>query len=105
MDDREEGPQQKKRKLKATKIDHTYRDFSQVEIITEITEEGEKAASETKVLNFPAKLHEILSKPEYRNIIGWLPHGRSWTIFDKELLASEICPKYFSHDKFESFNR
>ena len=33
------------------------------------------------------------------------PHGRAWKIHKRELLISEVVPKYFSHRKFESFTR
>ena len=33
------------------------------------------------------------------------PHGRAWKIHNRELLVSEVVPKYFSHRKFESFTR
>jgi hypothetical protein len=34
-----------------------------------------------------------------------MPHGRSWNIYDKDLLASVVCKEHFNHDKFDSFNR
>ena len=34
-----------------------------------------------------------------------MPHGRSWILLDKERLVSEVLPKHFNHNKFESFNR
>jgi hypothetical protein len=34
-----------------------------------------------------------------------MPHGRSWKILDKELVAKVICKKHFNHQNFESFNR
>jgi hypothetical protein len=33
------------------------------------------------------------------------PHGRAWKIHNRELLVSEVVPKYFSHRKYESFTR
>ena len=33
------------------------------------------------------------------------PHGRAWKVHNKELLISEVVPKYFSHSRFESFSR
>ena len=33
------------------------------------------------------------------------PHGRAWKIHNRELLISEVVPKYFSHRRFESFAR
>ncbi|KAL7468022.1 hypothetical protein ACHAXS_008259, partial [Conticribra weissflogii] len=58
-----------------------------------------------KKKTFPFILHEILSDPESQNIITWMPHGCSWRVLDKEKLAKVICPKYFSHSKFEHFTR
>ena len=112
-----------KKKLKAAKIDHTYRDYSQRTIPPLANSSGTDAISSrsktARSVNrdgvspkkkqtretFPATLHKILCRPEYRHIICWMPHGRSWTVVDKDLLAREVCPTYFAHDKFESFNR
>ena len=33
------------------------------------------------------------------------PHGRAWKIHKRELLISEVIPKYFSHRSFGSFTR
>jgi hypothetical protein len=54
---------------------------------------------------FPAKLHEIVSNPEYEHIISWKPHGRLWEVKDKELLFSVVLKKHFHHSNYESFNR
>jgi len=61
---------------------------------------GKKAAT-----NFPFKLHQILSTPEYEHIISWMPHGRAWKIHNKDLLMRKIVPKYFVQSKYESFTR
>ena len=79
----------KTRKVKESVIDHTYRDYSLVEVADE--EEvpnvtgGEDGAPPTaraassgvdsstgKHSNFPAKLHAILSNPGYQHIICWM---------------------------------
>eukprot|EP00579_Thalassiosira_antarctica_P033099 CAMPEP_0201994892 /NCGR_PEP_ID=MMETSP0905-20130828/2573_1 /ASSEMBLY_ACC=CAM_ASM_000554 /TAXON_ID=420261 /ORGANISM="Thalassiosira antarctica, Strain CCMP982" /LENGTH=426 /DNA_ID=CAMNT_0048549939 /DNA_START=177 /DNA_END=1457 /DNA_ORIENTATION=- len=91
----------KKPKIKESIIDHTYRDFSRVKVDDEAGED-DKAKNRP---NFPAKLHAIVSNPNYQHIICWLPHGRSWKIVDKYLLTSVIIPQHFAHAKFESFNR
>lgn len=99
-----------KKKVKESVIDHTYRDYSQVEAPEE--EDGDKSdAGKGKTelsrgfQSFPAKLHAILSNPNYQHIIRWMPHGRCWTIVDKYLLTTLLLPRYFAHGKFESFNR
>lgn len=79
----------KTRKVKESVIDHTYRDYSLVEVADEgevpnVTG-GEDGAPPTaraassgvdsstgKHSNFPAKLHAILSNPGYQHIICWM---------------------------------
>ena len=56
-------------------------------------------------MSFVEKLYDILSDPENMHIICWMPHGRSWKILCNDLLAREVCPKYFNHSNFASFNR
>mmetsp|Transcript_13368 Transcript_13368/g.28921 ORF Transcript_13368/g.28921 Transcript_13368/m.28921 type:complete len:475 (-) Transcript_13368:373-1797(-) len=99
--------QRKKPKVKESIIDHTYRDYSQVEVSSdeEATAGGDDKKQSRLQPNFPAKLHAIVSNPNYQHIICWQPHGRSWKIVDKHLLSTVICPKHFAHAKFESFNR
>lgn len=55
---------------------------------------------------FPAKLHEILSCPEYSHIITWMPHGRAWRVLNPKEFAEIVMPKKFSHQsKYSSFKR
>ena len=79
------------------RIDHTYRDYSNF------------PTADLPVLkaptNFPSKLHHILSDPEYQHAISWMPHGRAWKIHNKDLLVSEVVPKYFIQSKYQSFAR
>ena len=56
-------------------------------------------------LNFPHKLHKILSTPEFSDIICWLPHGRAWRVQQQDRLESEVLPKFFQHQKYSSFSR
>lgn len=46
---------------------------------------------------FPAMLHYILSELETEgksDIMGWMPHGRSFIVRDQKRMESEILPKY-----------
>jgi len=97
----------KKAKVKESVIDHTYRDYSQVEVPNDDDDDAAAGGKRDWKAhpNFPAKLHAILSNPGYVHIIGWMPHGRSWKIVDKYLLTTIILPQHFAHAKFESFNR
>lgn len=74
MDNEYEPPRQRKKpKVKESVIDHTYRDYSQVEVSSD--EEGAAGADDKKQSrlqpNFPAKLHAIVSNPNYDHIISW----------------------------------
>ena len=79
------------------RIDHTYRDYSNF------------PTADLPVLkaptNFPTRLHHILSDPDYQHVISWMPHGRAWKIHNKDLLVSDVVPKYFVQTKYQSFAR
>ena len=54
---------------------------------------------------FPVKLHRILSNSEFREVITWLPHGRSWRVLKPKAFEEGIIPLYFRHAKYASFMR
>lgn len=100
----------KKRKkgsaIKSSRIDHTYYDYSTRQLSELLPPEKIYALGDKKGrTTFPMKLHAIVSDPKYRHIICWMPHGRSWKIMDKELLATVVCREHFNHDNFDSINR
>jgi hypothetical protein len=83
----------KARKVKQSVVDHTYRDYSRVEVTaTDDEENGEddeeeedqqrhdnrrrKEPHKKASSNFPARLHAILSNPMYYNIIRWMVSKR-----------------------------
>ena len=88
----------KRKELKKSIVDHTYRDYSTV-VAKDLTDCRARDAL------FPSKLHSILSTEEYAHIITWKPHGRAWVVLDKSKLVSVILPDYFDTRKPESFNR
>ena len=55
--------------------------------------------------SFPVKLHRILSNPDFREVITWLPHGRSWRVLKPKLFEEGVIPLYFRHAKYASFMR
>lgn len=66
-----------KKKLKESVIDHTYRDYSQVEAPEDeddlkLDAGKGKAESSRGFQSFPAKLHAIVSNPNYQHIIRWM---------------------------------
>jgi len=91
---------QKKKEIKKSLVDHTYRDYSRA-VISDLVVKSSPSNKEI----FPSKLHEILSKPEYKDIIDWRPHGRAWAVKDRALFISVVLPKFFNHSSFSSFNR
>uniref|UniRef100_A0A7S2LRW2 HSF-type DNA-binding domain-containing protein n=1 Tax=Leptocylindrus danicus TaxID=163516 RepID=A0A7S2LRW2_9STRA len=58
------------------------------------------------IKTFPMKLHEVLERLEYKKVISWLPHGRSFVIHDTHALVSEALPRFFNKAvKYTSFTR
>lgn len=78
-----------------------YRDFSTVEDPDPLT----PPTPPGRVPNFPAKMHAILSRPELADIIGWMPHGRSWRVLKPREFEILVMPTYFEQSKFSSFIR
>ena len=58
-----------------------------------------------KDTSFPLKLHEILSNPEYEDMISWMPHGKSWRILKPSAFENVVIPLHFRHSKYASFMR
>mmetsp|Transcript_22712 Transcript_22712/g.25859 ORF Transcript_22712/g.25859 Transcript_22712/m.25859 type:complete len:296 (+) Transcript_22712:39-926(+) len=56
-------------------------------------------------ISFPQRLMKILSTKDYSDIIGWLPHGQGFIIYQKKRFAMEILSKHFKRSKFTSFTR
>ena len=48
---------------------------------------------------------KIISDPKNYHIISWLPHGKGFSIHDKQRFATEILPYHFEGAKFTSFTR
>ena len=73
MDNEYEPPRQRKKpKVKESIIDHTYRDYSQVEVSLDDEAAGGDDKKQSRLQpNFPAKLHAIVSNPNYQHIICW----------------------------------
>jgi len=64
-----------------------------------------EGSANTKEPTFPAKLHMILSNPQFQDIISWLPHGRSWRILQQKAFEERVIPLYFRHGRYSSFAR
>jgi hypothetical protein len=59
----------------------------------------------SRVPNFVAKMHAILSRPDLTDVIVWMPHGRSFKILKPRDFEIRVLPVYFDHSKFSSFIR
>jgi hypothetical protein len=81
----------------------SYRDYSQV--AAESSALRITHAASTKEQTFPVKLHMILSNPDFEDIVGWLPHGRSWRILQQKAFEEKVIPLYFRHGRYSSFAR
>ncbi len=60
------------------------------------TKKGNTNFSGSMGTNFPARLHDLLSHEEgISDIITWLPHGRSWIVWDKERFIDQVASLRF----------
>ena len=51
------------------------------------------------------QLMKVLSQPEYADVIGWLPDGKSFTIVKPKAFVADILPGQFKEAKYSSFTR
>lgn len=80
---------------------YSYRDYSKEsdpDNLSPLTPPG-------RVPNFPAKMHAILSRADFSDIVCWMPHGRAWKILKPREFELRVIPLYFEHAKFSSFIR
>lgn len=84
---------------------HSIKDLNRTE--DKATVEFKETALSSTILEatFPHKLYHILRNEEYKEIISWLPHGRSWKIINRIAFVNRILPLYFRHQQFPSFKR
>lgn len=85
-----------------------YADFSSEQPLPEERDCWALSTRTTSCPVFPLKLHETLTQIEkdgYDDIVGWLPHGRSFKIFKQKEFTEIILPRYFVMTKKSSFLR
>ena len=95
-----------------TEFGYHYRDFSNIpekELIesqsSNIPVVPRGTAESIRVQKFPLKLYVILAQKEFQDIIGWMPHGRSWKVHKPNLFETRIMPMFFEYSNYHSFNR
>jgi Conserved hypothetical protein (Lin0512_fam)/HSF-type DNA-binding len=90
-------------------VKHQYRDHSrEAPLADELELDLNRSTSPTRGIgslqkhssgtSFPVKLHETLRQIEVDgldNVVGWLPHGRSFKIFKQKEFVDIVLPKYF----------
>jgi hypothetical protein len=90
-------------------VKHNYKDYSRDKPLSEDLDLlGPNAPLLTPNAAFPLKLHETLTHIQldgHDDIIGWLPHGRSFKIHKQKEFVQTILPKYFVMTKKSSFLR
>ena len=94
---------QRRTETTTTTTKSSYRDYSQVAAEASALHMSHSAS--TKEQAFSVKLHMILSNPDFEDIIGWLPHGRSWRILQQKAFEEKVIPLYFRHGRYSSFAR
>jgi len=50
------------------------------------------------------RLHALLSDPQVRAVISWLPHGKSFVVLRPDVFATSILPRYFAPEGSNSLN-
>lgn len=64
-----------------------------------------KTIGEIRQEKLPAKLEHILSEPTFASIVGWMPHGRAWKVFQPQEFTERVLPLYFESANYSSFIR
>jgi hypothetical protein len=80
----DDQPNKRQKVVDSVATDHSYKDYSNVPIQQGVIVDSSITLPDLHMSAalFPAKLHEIVSNPEYEHIISWRPHGRSWEVKD-----------------------
>lgn len=45
---------------------------------------------------FPSRLHRVLADPTVRDIVAWLPHGKSFVVLRPDVFVNQVLPRYFA---------
>lgn len=57
------------------------------------------------VPSFPLKAYEIVSDPNYKEIVRWTKEGDAFIITDKNAFSDQVLPVYFKHKNLSTFIR
>ena len=71
--------------------------------------EAASKISSAKGATFPTKLYAMLqlsdSIPAFAKAVTWLPHGRAFSVLNKDAFMEDVVPVFFNQTKIRSFNR
>lgn len=86
-----------------------YRDYSRIIPSSDVADSSNggshKHAGPVKSNFFPSKLYDILSRPEFSQIVSWCPHGRAWRVMKPLAFEQKVLSCYFRHSNHSSFMR
>lgn len=54
---------------------------------------------------FLAKISDLVNDPSTNHIVSWSKGNNSFVIWDPDIFATELLPKYFKHSNLSSFIR
>mmetsp|Transcript_16795 Transcript_16795/g.14697 ORF Transcript_16795/g.14697 Transcript_16795/m.14697 type:complete len:124 (-) Transcript_16795:1329-1700(-) len=69
------------------------------------TKKARKPNTRKVAPSFLKSTYDILSNPEYQNVISWNEDGDGFIIKDARRLEDTILPAFFKHKNFHSFVR
>ncbi|XP_065913236.1 heat shock factor protein 4-like isoform X2 [Dysidea avara] len=71
--------------------------------VVEVKHEEEEDGHE--ITNFILKVWGMVENPDYNHLISWTSDGKSFTIHNHHAFSQQVLPKFFKHNKFNSFVR
>ena len=61
------------------------------------------ASAAPPIPSFPAKLRQILSRPDFSSVITWTEDGQAWQILKPREFEIRVIPNFFNHSKHTMF--
>jgi len=85
---------------------YRYTDHAETSAVEdEPKQENEQANGKGETNLFPFKLHEMLSRPEFNEIVTWQAHGRSFKVLNRSRMEKEVLSRFFETANYNSFVR
>jgi len=71
-------------------------------LTTSTTTTTTTTTNNTKQLNFPQKLHALLSNNNTQHVISWMVHGRSFKVHNVTCFVTQLLSEYFNNNNTSS---